>query len=111
MIDDREILARSPCCMPLSNRMMATFDEGYRRVKQEKESNKYQALTTSTFTFTLRTVSQGVRMLQAQQSVASTHKLRNDSLFYKIVMHRQSQNSCLCRMVEDTEFHVRVLTS
>ena len=52
--------------MPLSNRIIATFDEGYRLVRQERENEKEQALTTSTSTFTLRTVSQGVRMLQAQ---------------------------------------------
>jgi hypothetical protein len=66
MIDERDILVRSPCCMPLSNRIIATFDEGYRLVRQERENEKEQALTTSTSTFTLRTVSQGVRMLQAQ---------------------------------------------
>jgi hypothetical protein len=60
MIAVRDIRERRPCCIPLSKRIIAIFDEGY-QANQKRERQKRGILTTSTSTF--RTVNQGVRML------------------------------------------------
>jgi hypothetical protein len=49
---------------------MAIFDEGY-QANQKQEREKRGILTTSTSTFTFRTVNQGVIMLWRSESVAS----------------------------------------
>ena len=65
-MDERDIRARSPCCIPRLKRIMATFDEGCRPVemRDERRSKGLSVLTNSTSTFTLRTVHQGRRILQ-----------------------------------------------
>jgi len=52
--------------MPRSKRMTAIFGEGYRTRQNKWENPELVRRTTSTSTFTLRTVTQGVRMLEME---------------------------------------------
>jgi hypothetical protein len=104
MMDERDIRARSPCCIPRLKRIMATFDEGCRPVRSETQQ-RLSVLTTSTSTLTLRTVHQGRRILQRNKGQLLAIQLTNimrSSSSYKMVMPTLNHKSCLCSITAIT---------
>lgn len=81
MIEERDIRARRPCCIPRSNRRIATFGDGCGWRREASVGCTWETpcllwgriLTTSMSTLTSRTVNHGIRMLDGPERVSANH--------------------------------------